>query len=76
MLQEVFQYGERVRTWEIQVQTQGSSTWTAFANGTVIGYKQIILGNAHVITAARLNIIGSVASPLIATFAAFTTCST
>eukprot|EP00049_Salpingoeca_infusionum_P017725 m.354135 g.354135 ORF g.354135 m.354135 type:complete len:581 (-) comp16928_c0_seq1:238-1980(-) len=76
MLQEMFEQGERVRSWSIAVQTSAGADYQPFANGTVIGYKQIVLGTTTDIVSAQLNILSSASQPLIRSFAAFAPCST
>ena len=72
MLQEYFQLGQRVRAFNIEYSTDGSS-WRSFAEGTTIGYKRIMAvndntssyGNGVKAKFIRVNITDSRACPLI-----------
>ena len=78
MLQEYFQLGQRVRAFNIEYSTDGSS-WRSFATGTTIGYKRIMAvnddtssyGNGVQARFIRVNITDSRACPLINNIAVY-----
>lgn len=75
MLQEAFEEGERVRSWTISVLETNTTAPKQMAQGTVIGYKQIVLMEHPMsITTAVLEITSAVISPIVRTFAAFRPC--
>lgn len=75
IVQEIVEQGERVRAWELALQTS-DGVWHSFSNGTVIGHKQIVLGTAMSAVAASLTITSSVAAPALEAFQVFSPCPT
>lgn len=75
IVQEDQTYGQRVRAFVIETQTEAGGPWTQASVGTSIGHKRIALAAATVkATAARLRITGAAASPVIMAFAAYAPC--
>jgi len=69
LLQEYIRLGQRVKSFEVEVQKNG--VWEQVASETTIGYKRILpLGEAE-ITAVRVKITDSKACPLISNIEVF-----
>lgn len=71
MMQEMIEYGERVRAYTVE-SLQGGS-WSTYMTGQAIGNKRIFVAKeaSTGISAFRLNVTQSVGVPLITNFAAF-----
>jgi alpha-L-fucosidase len=70
-MQEEISKGERVRAYRIEGEVNGS--WATLAEGSAIGHKRIQPVESQTVSALRLLITKSAATPLIRSFAAFNT---
>jgi alpha-L-fucosidase len=76
IIQEDQTYGQRVRAFVVETQTETGGAWTQVAEGSSIGHKRIAIASAPVkAVAARLRITGAAASPVIMAFAAYGPCT-
>jgi alpha-L-fucosidase len=71
VIQEEISKGERARSYRIEGQVNGS--WATVAEGSAIGHKRIQPVDPQTVSALRLLITKSAATPLIRSFAAFNT---
>ena len=73
MIQEMVEYGERVRNYTVETQTQTGGTWSPFMTGQAVGNKRIYVAPqaSTGFTAFRLTVSASIGVPLITNFAAF-----
>ena len=71
VIQEEISKGERVRSYRIEGQVNGS--WATLAEGLSIGHKRIQSVRPQTVDALRLLITKSAATPVIRSFAAFNT---
>jgi alpha-L-fucosidase len=70
-IQEEISKGERIRAYRIEGEIDGS--WVTLAEGSAIGHKRIQPVDPQTVSALRLLITKSAATPLIRSFAAFNT---
>lgn len=70
VLQEEISEGERVRAYELHGLTS-DDRWTPIAKGTTVGHKRIERFDSVDVTAIRLQVTQSRATPLVRTFAAY-----
>eukprot|EP01012_Entosiphon_sulcatum_P023067 TRINITY_DN28054_c0_g1_i1.p2 TRINITY_DN28054_c0_g1~~TRINITY_DN28054_c0_g1_i1.p2 ORF type:complete len:452 (+),score=93.83 TRINITY_DN28054_c0_g1_i1:50-1405(+) len=75
IIQEDQSQGQRIRSYEVDVQLPGSSAWQSVATGSSVGNKRIQLFATPVTPAlVRLTIPQSAATPVVSAFSAFSPC--
>ncbi len=67
VLQEYIPLGQRVERFSIEIRTDDNSPWHEVFNGTTIGYKRIALFPEQEAEQIKVNIINSLACPIIST---------
>ena len=65
MLQEYIPLGQRVARFDIEVWNTTKNAWEQVAEETTIGYKRIIRFNTRHTSKLRINILGSLACPVL-----------
>jgi len=75
MPQELQQFGQRIRAYNVEARVDGS--WQPFSAGTSVGNKRIdVAAGAVAADQLRLTVTASTALPVIGNFAVFKPCPT
>ena len=64
-IEEAIQLGQRINSFTVEYQTEGSSEWQEFASGTTIGAKRICRNREVKANKIRINITGTAAAEAV-----------